>query len=192
MRVFLGGEGRHEIGTRPQPGGRTTPGVVEALLRRVVGDECEIVGACYWKDLRSFSAGASLRGHRDGRNVLRLMERASASGADVLAFVRDLDGERERARVIAHAMADADVAPGLRVIGGCAAPMIEGWVLAMLAVPGTDELSRAKAIRLLESRGHGGATTAEFVAIVEAATFPTPAATLEAWMALARQHLAGS
>lgn len=82
-------------------------------------------------------------------------------------------------------------------IGGVAKPAIEGWILALRAVPRTDEMSRARTLAHLAEHGIGIKSTADYVDIVEQAElgeprhFGLPAGTesLRAWLATAHEVL---
>jgi hypothetical protein len=83
------------------------------------------------------------------------------------------------------------------VIGGVAKPAIEGWVLALRAVPGTDEMSRRRAMAHLAEQGIGAKSTADYVDVVEQAGLgephhfglPSGAESLRVWLATAHEVL---
>lgn len=171
VRVWLGGEGPSEIGNRDWPDGERV-GMLEALLRRVEPDGWRVGGATRWVSLRKFEVGAAIGrvGHGDEKNVLRLVNKAFEEGCEVVAFTRDVDADPARADAIRAAIARARaVRPEVDVIGGAARPAIEGWVLALLGVPHTQQLSRDKANALLAEKGHEGKNAESYVAVAEAA-----------------------
>jgi hypothetical protein len=154
VKVFLAGEGRHELGDwEREPQYRSSPpeiGLVEALLRRVRGEGWDVIGAVKWKDIRKLRAGEFRTAEM--RNVHGAALHAQEAGADVLAFTRDRDGRHEREREIERAIAEL-VADNRQVIGGVASQQIEAWVLALLGESRTELLSDSKGA--LEERGRG-------------------------------------
>lgn len=103
IKVFLGGEGSNELGTRWHRPMGDQPGVVEALLRRVRADGWCVGGARLWKTIRKYQAGVA-RGapnHGDARNVLGLVLHAYEAACELLVFVRDDDGDPDRDPAIA-------------------------------------------------------------------------------------------
>lgn len=127
-RVFLGGEGKTDIGNAaaaPAYADPPVPGVVQALLDRALPGQWVQVGAKAWKDIVKFKAG----GHKaaETRNVLGLALRARDAGAELVVFVRDRDGDAQREAAIEAGIAEVI---GVRVVGGVAIETIEAWVLA--------------------------------------------------------------
>ncbi|MCC6877815.1 MAG: hypothetical protein IT378_26125 [Sandaracinaceae bacterium] len=132
MKVFLGGEGRTELGDwdkeapyRPKPGERAEPGV---LLR----SEPEIVGAARWSSLRKYQVGGFRKGKASSevQNVRRLALQASESGASLLVFTRDRDGDEQRQRDVEEGIeAVRHKYDGLNVVGAMAIEAIEAWIL---------------------------------------------------------------
>ena len=127
-RVFLGGEGKTDIGNAaaaPAYAHPPVPGVVQALLDRELPGQWVSVGATTWKNIVKFKAG----GHKgaERRNVSGLVLSGREAGADLVVFVRDRDGNAQREADIEAEIADlGDVA----VVGGVAIETIEAWVLA--------------------------------------------------------------
>ena len=109
IRVYLGGEGRDELGGWADHSSyrrADEPGVLETIIRHVLeGYPVEVVGAKQWKDIRKYRAGQ----HRSAelRNVLGLIEAARASGCDVLVFARDRDRDLGREGEIEAGLAKA-------------------------------------------------------------------------------------
>jgi len=145
IKVFLGGEGNNDLGSRwyrPMGG---QPGVVETLLRRVRPDGWRVAGAQDWKSIRKYRAGAARTrpDHEDTRNVLGLVLHAYEEACEMLAFVRDDDGDELREPAILQALetiatlgfAD-EYRYELAVVGGVARPTLEGWILCLLGVSG--------------------------------------------------------
>jgi hypothetical protein len=85
----------------------------------------------------------------------------------------------------------------IAVIGGVAKPALEGWMLALRGVHGTDSMSRARAQEHIRTRAIELKSTEEYVAIVEQAGLgaaphfglPSGADSLRQWLALANDVL---
>jgi hypothetical protein len=198
LRVFVCGEGPNELGSRhgaPSFQSDKHPGVLESLLRRARDSGWEIVGAINWRLLPKLRA----RGPSpdEGQQVARLMLMAQDDyKADVLAYIRDADDEKQH-RCDAHRRGKeegAELAPSLKVVGEIAAPSIEGWILALLGVRKTEEMTVTKATRLLAEKGIEEKDTAAMVRVVEACPdltkVPTDAKGLRTWSTGARSALA--
>lgn len=188
VKVWLAGEGPSEIGDRDIGGERR--GVLEALLVRVEPAGWIVDRATLWKKIRKFEAGAALRGAGDDRSVQRLVLFASEAGCEVVAFSRDRDSDPDRTATLERGIAAARQAyPEVGIIGGIAAPCIEGWILALAGVKGTDAMSRRRCDDELEH--HAIPIHVEgFVAVVEAADLAALAAgSLATWLARARDVL---
>lgn len=59
LKVFLGGEGSNDIGTRWHVPMGDSPGVAETLLRRVRPSGWRVAGAMQWRSIRKYRAGAA-------------------------------------------------------------------------------------------------------------------------------------
>jgi hypothetical protein len=122
VRVFLGGEGRNELGSRARESAYQTdeqPGVLQALLRRTQPDGWTVAGATQWKNIRKLDAKGPTP--TEERNVLGLVVEAIRAESRVVAFVRDADDDADRPRVIANAIEKARQAFSyIDVIGGLA------------------------------------------------------------------------
>lgn len=86
IKVWLGGEGNCELGTRADGG--DSVGVVEALLRKLEPLGWHVEGATKWQHIRKFRVGAAIRrsGHGDTRNARALALIAFEAGCEVLAL----------------------------------------------------------------------------------------------------------
>lgn len=185
LKVFLCGEGANELGSRARERAYQNdeqPGVIQALLRKVRPDGWRVGGAVTWKSIRKFKVGAAA--HADTRNVLKAALDAREHGCDVLAFVRDEDGDTERSRAIDAGIerAERDGSGPLAIVGGVAVPAIEGWILALRGEARTEERGRAQ---LAAQLGADVKSTEAYVAVVEAAdlaTVPVDAESLRAWI----------
>jgi hypothetical protein len=191
IKVFLGGEGNNELGSRWQEPMGEEPGVVEALLRKVRAGGWRVDGAVAWKALRKYQAGAArgTSGHADGKNVVKLVIQAYERACEVLAFVRDDDGDPDRAEAIDEALAAISArgfAEGYRyelgVIGGVARPSIEGWILQLRTGTATDERHRGAVDDALTAAGVELKATAAYVAVVAVAPRPRGVGSLPAWL----------
>jgi hypothetical protein len=153
--VFLGGEGRNELGSwagDPAYQNDDEPGVIKAHLQRTRTDGWRILGAREWKGIRKYRGHGRLPSHEE-RAVHGLVLDAKENGAQVVAFVRDQDDDPSRSEIIANAIEQARTYfPGIHVVGDTAVPVLEAWILAMMGEPGTESLGKAKAQRLLSER----------------------------------------
>ncbi len=193
MKIFLGGEGSNELGSRarePVYQSDEQPGVVQALLTKVSPSGWSVEGAIVWKSIRKFRSGD--HASAEVRNVLGLVLDAKRAGAEAVAFVRDDDGagrgpEIERGIERAH-----ELFPAIGVIGGVALPVLEGWLLALSGQTKTEQLSKSAAQRHLEEQLGSSKNTAAMVACVETAdlgNLPECATTLRSWLTRARAVL---
>ena len=165
VRVFLGGEGRNELGGRAGHSVYPSeePGVIETLLRGCQPDGWQVCGSTPWCKITKFAAKGPTP--REERNVLGLVLMAKRAQSHVVAFVRDADTDKDRPIVIDAAIRKADETfPGIDVIGGTAVPVLEAWVLAMRGERGTEAMSKVDAKRRLDEVG-----AADTAAMVEAA-----------------------
>lgn len=181
VKVFLGGEGNNELGRFSEG----APGVLEALLRRVREAGWNVDAVLPWRQIRKYAARP--RFSAEQRNVLGLALAAHERGCEILAFSRDAadvhddDGDYDVA--VAHAR---EVFSTLTIIGGLAKPTLEGWVLAAIGHPNTDELSKRKAISILQQEV-GRKDTDAFAESVRNSTSPLPdRGSLGAWVRDAR------
>jgi hypothetical protein len=190
VSVFLGGEGRNELGSwggHPAYQDEGSPGAIETFLKRVRPGGWKVVGACQWCRIRKYRAKGPTPGEE--QNVLGLAHDAKDAGAEVFAFVRDADDERERPRVIDAAVVRAqEVFPSIRIIGKAAIPALEGWILAVMGEPGTEDLGKAAAQKRLAAKGIAAKDTAAMVKMVERrdlGAIPADAQSLLGWLAQA-------
>lgn len=182
IRVFLAGEGKHELGGWANEAPYRDPterGVLAALCGRVAGSAWEVAEARRWKDVHKFRAGD----HRspEERTVLGLGVLAVRAGCDVLVFSRDLDrlvGRREEIERALQQLKD------VQVVGGVAVRTLDGWCLALSGLSGSEDLPRPKEI--LE--GRECRTTEDRVALVDGADLARvapDARSLHQWLARA-------
>lgn len=194
LRVFLAGEGPNELGghaDHPSYRDTTKVGVLEALLRRVEPAGWEVAGAVRWKSIRKFRVGAAA--HADTHNVMGAVNDAREAGCQVLAFTRDMDNDTSRPVAVAEGIARAAIAmPGVGIVGGCARPTLEGWLLALGGKSGTEKMSPTKASAELVKAGVPSKVGADMVAVVEKAKLelvPPDAESLLRWLVRARSTL---
>lgn len=185
--VFLSGEGRNELGSRAgDPSYQTDaePGVVQALLQRVQEGGWKVVGALQWSKIVKYRARGPMSGEE--RNVLGVVLEAQRAEAQVVAFVRDADGDQTRMKIIEQAIERAREAfPAVEVIGGTPFPVLEGWLLALKGETKTEQLGKVAAQRRLREEGVEGKDTAAMVAVVVGADLnriPEDARTLRSWL----------
>ncbi len=195
LKVFLGGEGNNDIGTRWQRPMGDQPGVVEALLRRVRPSGWHVAGARSWQSIRKYQAGAARKRpeHEDARNVLGLVLHAYEEACEMLVFVRDVDGEDLREQEIRRVL-NTLITFGfaeeyhyeLAVVGGVARPKLEGWILWLLGVTGTDAMTPARADRELATTDIEAKSTAQYVANAESRALPAGDGSLPEWLGHAK------
>ncbi|MCA9558384.1 MAG: hypothetical protein H6704_30890 [Myxococcales bacterium] len=189
LRIFLAGEGRHELGGWWHEAPYVDPaecGVLEALVRRVAADDIEVVGARMWSKAGHYRSGG--RAGREERTVVRLFLDAAESGADVLVFVRDVDAYDDRTDEVDSGMKKgAELEPGLSVVGGVAVRVIEGWLLALRQERQSERWQKEPAKDRVKAVGL--TCTADMVECVRAADLdrlPPDAHSLRAWLDQAR------
>jgi hypothetical protein len=196
-KVYLGGEGQNELGSRcghPAYQSDDSPGVLEALLRRVRAHGWEVTGACKWCDIRKLRAkGPS---PREEQSVLGLVLEAKRAGADILAFTRDADDDQDRPRIVREAIKKAQNEwPTVAIVGATAIPVLEGWILALLGERGTEKLGKTAAQKALVARGFPAKQTQPMVDAALAAdlqAIPKDAESLHAWLERASEALPAS
>jgi hypothetical protein len=181
LKVFLGGEGNNDIGTRWYRPMGDQPGVIEVLLRRVQTTGWHVAGARSWQSIRKYRAGGALGKvhHADARDVLGLVLHAYEDACEMLAFVRDHDGDDPREQEIHRILAEIagfgfveEYRYELAIVGGVARPKLEGWILCLRGVTGTDEMSRVRVDRELAAAAVELKSTDQYVAIAESCVLP--------------------
>jgi hypothetical protein len=203
IKIFLGGEGANELGSRARDpiyrpnSAEYSEGVIEACLRKISDRGWDIVGAKCWKDLCRSKSVPKLRVNRpidaEEHNVRVLALAAQESGANLLTFVRDSDGDFERADAIQKglAAARADFSPQLSIVGACAIACLESWLLALRGKYNTETMSTSRAQSELGCEKN----TECMVSIVESSDFtkiPTDAQSLRGWIGALQAHLNGA
>lgn len=199
-KVWLGGEGKNELGDRDQPSG-TRIGALEALLRKLAATGWRVEGATVWRKIRKYKAGGARKpggargsNHGDVQNVLGLVLHAYEAGCEIVAFCRDTDADTERAEAIDIGMAQAHAAfSTIAIIGGPSKPALEGWMLALTGQRDSDEMSRAAVNRKLGSLPLKD--TESYVAIIndaDLAKLPAGCDSLRSWIESGRKVLAHS
>jgi hypothetical protein len=189
MRIFIAGEGPSELGDwarhpsfRDDP---PRPGVIVALLGRIRGDGWEIGGSRQWKEIRKYRVLP--HGSPEIRNVLGAALHAKEAGCDILAFVRDRDGDRDReGQVTAGVARVAEILrPPLPLAGGVAVETIESWLLSLAGRTGAESLRHPK-------EQFGQHSVEKMVTVVVSAdldAIPTDAVSLLRWLAQADRAL---
>lgn len=201
-KVWIVGEGNNELGGNDGSGKRGR-GVLEALLARVCEGGWECFGKLPWHaiPIQKFQAGGARLGgssHGDYKNVIGLVLTAYENAADAVAFSRDVDGDPDREEAIASALEwIRNQGWFIAVVGGVAKPAIEGWILALRGVPGSDTMSRARTAEHLAAQKIAIKSTDHYVDVVEQAQLgesphfglPSGAESLRAWLATAHDIL---
>jgi len=192
-RVFLAGEGKNELGSwaaEKEYQSDSQAGVLKVLLHQKKPAGWKICGATQWKNIRKYKTGD--HNEPEIRNIFGACQMARDAGCDCIAFSRDTDGSAVRQREIEQGILDAPKAisnlPGL--IGACAIPVIEAWVLAIADLQGTEKLSTVAAKEKCKKMGNQ--STDELVAFIEKSgitKIPSDAYGLNSWLALAEKTL---
>jgi len=189
IHVVLAGEGRNELGgwsDEPQfRAADPSPGVIEALLRRVQSDRWKVIDAVPWRSLRKLRVGKY--GEAERRNILGLLLRARERGAHVVAFVRDRDCSEQRQQDVEQAIAEQP--SGMRVVGGMAIEKLESWLRSLGGERGAEALKHPE-VGLPESIDPKNTTS--YVSVVTAADLeqiPDDATSLKSWIGRARAAL---
>ncbi len=135
MKVYLAGEGEHELGRWAQSveyreASTRSDGVLFALFRRA-GREGSVLAGKRWRDIRKYRAGGHATAEQ--RALHQLAIDAAEQGADVLLWARDTDGDADRAKQLRdkHAELKASFDAELEIIGEPANPCIEAWIVAL-------------------------------------------------------------
>jgi hypothetical protein len=188
-RIFVAGEGPHDIGRWAQelPWRSGERGFLEAVLAKVRPDGWEIVEGLQWKRIPKYRSGDHRRPEQ--RTVLGLIALARNRGCDLVAFLRDHDGDDARPAAIAEALAERAV-DDPDVIAGVPVRTVDAWVLAILGERATERLRDPKAD--LEARSVR--TRSERAAVVDARGFadvPDDARSLRTFLAEAERALGG-
>ena len=186
MRVFLAGEGRHELGgwARRPPYRDKDKGVLQTLLDLVAPGVWSISDAKQWKDIVKLQPG--LFRHAETRNVEGAILHAEEAHCDVVAFTRDRDGDRQREKEIASCIARERTEAAIAIIGGVPVEQIESWVLSCKGIAAAESLPNSKFE--LEIRFPPG-DLKSMVAIIERADparLPPDARSLRDWLGQAR------
>jgi hypothetical protein len=192
-RVFLVGEGSNDVGSYSGSAAYHDPnhaGVVGALLRKLREAGWEIVGGCAWKNLRSLRAHGSSRG--DEGNVAAAALRATDYAADVLLFVRDTDGDKQRLSALERGIESACSRFAIEVVGGIADPMLEAWVLALRGELNTEGARKGEIQKRAADAGLGdkdGAAMCQWIASADLSGVPADATRLRNWLSSAERAL---
>lgn len=185
--VYLGGEGRCELGSRDGDRAYQTdeqPGVIVALAARAERSGWEVCGATKWSRITKLKARGPAPA--EARNIAGLVLDAREAGANLLLFLRDEDDDADRTPQIEAAVELARKEhPDLLVVGGLPRRNLEAWILALAGARGVEALGRKGIDELLVQRGIGLAKdVAEYVEVVEACAHPgaADAPRLTSWL----------
>jgi hypothetical protein len=194
--VFLAGEGSNDLGGWCKETMHRNevpyPGILETLLRKIKTEGWVIVDAIKWQYIRKYRAGD--HGKPEEQNVRRACKMAKDKGCTIIAFSRDSDGNNQRVIDIQEGLKSANAlwSDRLGIIGGCAVPCIEGWVLAIIGTRHTESYSRTKIESLIIGLGIEPKDTAAMVEKIEEnglANIPDDARSFKSWVELARSAL---
>lgn len=196
VRLFLAGEGRNELGSRaghPSFQSDEARGVLQALVDQVQPKGVRVVGAIQWKDLRKLRA----RGPSpdEAEQIARLLLHAEEAEANAVVFSRDGDDDadaRRRSMEEGVAKGMALLKRPLSVAGEVAVPCLEGWILAVQGIAGTEGMTRGKVQQNLVDLGIPEKDTEGMVRLVDAhgiEKVPSDARGLLRWVGRARAAL---
>jgi hypothetical protein len=191
--VFLAGEGPNELGSWAEDPiyRKNYPGVIETLMDKVKNTGWKITHAVKWKNIRKFKAGE----HRspEERNVLGACLLAKENNCNILAFSRDSDCDDNRIRDINKGISDAvTIFSPLGILGGCAVPTLESWILALAGELRTEERSKPRLLTILQEKGVNPKDTAQMVEFVKKLNLQSVAKdahSLVEWIKTARKVL---
>ena len=210
LRIFLAGEGTNDIGSYAGDQGYWDPqqaGFVGAVIRKVAAmlgtTNWEIVGGIPWKRLCRLDqpkAGARVSQRGDAAAVRQAAFKATskAYNADLLVFVRDTDGDKNRAAEIREGIAVAvglfgTARPHEPVVAGIVDPVIEAWALALCGERGCERASKGSVQTRALKAGVGDKSTLALEKVVESANLeriPDDATDLHEWLTALRAVLA--
>jgi hypothetical protein len=184
MKVMISGEGSTELGewAKEAPFRNTKNpeiGVIEAFMRRISTTPFAISSARFWKKVTKYRSGDHLQ--PETRTVLGLALDADEAGCNVVVFVRDRDGDRDRQADIAAGIKNALKQFSIPIVGGVAVEEVEAWILALKGNRRSEYHSDAKSIL---HQKHGIRGRAAMVAVIEDANLDTiadDAASLKQW-----------
>lgn len=186
-KVYFVGEGPNEIGSLagdPAYRDDKMPGVLQVLLGKVAPTGWVTGGGRPWKVKAVRKLRVNPGGHADTKHVLALANDALDAGHDVLAFLRDVDGDSERVEAVEQGLRlVAETMASLRCIGVVAIPELEAWVLALCGEWHTE--TRGKLEERLKARGISLKDTAAYVEVAKAADLtrvPEDATSLLLWL----------
>ncbi|HAJ79788.1 MAG TPA: hypothetical protein DCO75_08440 [Fibrobacteres bacterium] len=185
-KIFLAGEGKNELGSwanEPDNRNQKQKGVLETLLLNVKDSGWTIKDAICWKNIRKYKVGE----HRspDQRAVIGACLMAVEKGCTAIAFTRDSDGVKDRVDEVKNGIKDSLEKFNFKthIIGGCAEPFIEAWILAVSGKNKTEQISTDEAKKSLESLGIE--TTSQMTDCIEACgidNIPDDAKSLKDWL----------
>ncbi|MEO7733166.1 MAG: hypothetical protein ABIY55_19540 [Kofleriaceae bacterium] len=196
LKVFLCGEGNNDLGTRWHDPPGDARGVIEALLARARPSGWRVGKAIDWKSIRKYRAGAARNtpSHFDVRNLQALVQLAYEEACEMLVFLRDCDGEDGREHAVNQAVAtiaelgfEDEYRYKLAIVGGVPRPNLEGWILCLLGVTRTDEMTNTRAENELKAHNIKPKSTAHYLEIADTAPLPIGDGSLARWCSLARK-----
>lgn len=170
MKIYVAGEGRHEVGKWEESEERWSTsergdGVLFALFIKS-GRDGEVVAGTNWKNIRKYRSGD--HASPEQRTLKGLAVDARRRNAEVLLWARDSDQKsaREKELLAAQEELRTTYAATMTICGGVATPAIEAWALAVTKKhPAPDGLTTAQAESLANQ--HGLATGDAMVDAIE-------------------------
>ncbi|MGV3620943.1 MAG: hypothetical protein ACO1OB_09000 [Archangium sp.] len=158
MKIYVAGEGRHEVGKweeEPERWATTdrTDGVLFALFTKS-GRVGEVIAGKNWRSIKKFKAGDNATPEQKTLKGLALD--AKEHGADVVLWARDSDGQSHRDKELAPAQEELRVtyAGTLTICGGVVTPAIEAWMIALSKThPDPESLTTSRCEQLAAQHG---------------------------------------
>jgi hypothetical protein len=163
----------------------TDAGVLPELLRKVTTRPWQIRAGRSWKSIRKLRVPPAA--HADTRNVRAVALDARECGCSVLAFSRDRDNDLGREKAVEEGILAEASNASLKVVGGVAKPLIEGWLLALTGRSKTEDMGKEKAKHDFDSLSTPPVAVTQNA---DLALLPEDARSLHVWLKRARDALA--
>lgn len=170
MKIYVAGEGRHEVGKWEESEERWSisdrgNGVLYELFSKS-GRRGDVIAGTNWKNVRKYRAGDHATPEQ--RTLKGLAVDARRRGAELVLWARDSDHKpvREKELVAMQNELRATCAGTMTICGGVAEPAIEAWIITLAKKHANpDSLTTAKAETLANQ--HGFASGDKMIAVIE-------------------------
>lgn len=153
MKIYVAGEGRHEVGKWEESPERwstseRTDGVLYELFVKS-GRTGEVIAGKNWRSIRKFKAGENATPEQKTLKGLALD--AKEHGADLVLWARDSDHQANREQELMPTQDELRTthAGTLTICGGVVSPAIEAWMIALAKHhPNPESLTTARCEQL--------------------------------------------